>query len=102
MDIGVDQGIPRGDLIELKDGSNRFRDPVTGNFDIDRFDLTFDQYRRRRNKMLRRRAQEEAAKIYRQYRDSIKPDRSIHLKTNRSDTRLLLVGTILILLILVL
>ena len=64
MDIGVDQGLPHNDFITLEDGSCRFRDPVTGTFMIDRFNLSFDQYRDRRRYNMNKRAWEEASKLY--------------------------------------
>ena len=63
MDIGVDLGQPNKDFITLYDGSNRYRDPVTGTFMIDRFDLSFDQYRDRRRFNMNKRAFGEADKL---------------------------------------
>ena len=76
MDIGVDQGQPSSDIITLFDGSNRFRDPVTGTFMIDRFNLSFDQYRNRRRLNMTNRAYQVARKLYPdKYQDNIQLDR---------------------------
>ena len=53
MDISRDQAIPTTSLKELPDGSYRFKsgESITTNedkFDIDRFNLNFEQYRNKR------------------------------------------------------
>lgn len=47
MDIGVDQGLPRGNLILTYDGRYFFKDK-NGRIEIDRFSREFDQYKIRR------------------------------------------------------
>lgn len=114
MDIGVDQGYPQGDLIELPDGSNRFKDPVTGTFMIDRFDLTFDQYRARRRYNMNRKAFAIANNIQQQRQQQlnqqlnqlsppitnistyVKPKKPIYLPTKPTSHIRLYIGVLLI------
>jgi len=48
MDINVDQGLPRNDMIKGDTGAYIYKDPTNNKFDIDKFNLEFDQYRARR------------------------------------------------------
>ncbi len=48
MDINVDQGLPRGDLIMTNEGKYFYKDRHTGRIEIDRFSREFDQYKIRR------------------------------------------------------
>lgn len=49
MNIGVDQGNPRGDLARYQDGKYIYVLP-NGKFDIDKFNRDFDQYKDERKK----------------------------------------------------
>ncbi len=48
MDINVDQATPRNDMIKGGTGAYIYKDPTNNKFDIDKFNLEFDQYRARR------------------------------------------------------
>lgn len=48
MDINVDQGLPRGDLIMTNEGKYFYKDRHIGSIEIDRFSREFDQYKIRR------------------------------------------------------
>jgi len=47
MDINVDQGIPRGDLVRFESGKYLYK-LADGKFDIDRFNRDFNQYKDKR------------------------------------------------------
>jgi hypothetical protein len=51
MDINVDQGVPRGDLVRFDSGKYMYRFP-NGNLDIDRFTRDFDQYKEKRKSVM--------------------------------------------------
>ena len=63
MDIGVDQGLPRGDLKKENDGKYIFRDPVTKKFDVDRFNLNFEEYEKRRKAEMKKKMDEKLDKL---------------------------------------
>jgi len=53
MDINKDQATPSGDMIKFDDGKYFTKDPISQKFDVDKFNLYFDQYKERRKKEMK-------------------------------------------------
>lgn len=62
MDINVDQGIPRNDMVRFDDGKYLYKFP-NGNLDIDRFTRDFDQYKEKRKEIMNNSIQDKIEKL---------------------------------------
>lgn len=65
MDIGKDQSKPRSDFKMNEDGSFRYQSN-NGEFDIDKFNLGYEQYKRRREKNKRIKMREKLDELNKQ------------------------------------
>jgi hypothetical protein len=58
MNIGIDQGLPRNDLVKFPDGKYLYKLP-SGKLDIDKFNRDFEQYKDKRKIEMREQLQKK-------------------------------------------